>query len=386
MQNFSQSFNFFASCPRGLEAALASELTTLGGKYVSATDGGVAFAGTWPLIMKANLHSRLASRILWRLDEKAYRSEEDLYRQAMNIDWPALFTVQQTIKISVTSVKSPLRSADFAGLKIKDAICDRFRRATGERPSVDTQSPDMRIHLYLTDRTATIYMDTSGEALFKRGYRVETGDAPLRENLAAGMLALSGWQPDEPFYDPMCGSGTLLIEAAWQACNIAAGSRRSFAFQQLRNHDETGWQRIRAEAKAAERHDVALQISGSDVSSTVLQAAQANLQSAGVADVVTLKQLNFVDAKAPADHGVLLCNPPYGVRLDELDQLAQAYPQWGHVLKQRFSGWRAYFLTGDPELARGIRLKATRRTPLFNGNIECRLFEYKMVSGGNREH
>ncbi|KAF0811402.1 Ribosomal RNA large subunit methyltransferase L [Andreprevotia sp. IGB-42] len=385
MQNFSQSFNFFASCPRGLEAALADELVQLGGKYVTATDGGVAFAGTWSLMMKANLHSRLASRILWRLDEKAYRNEEDLYRQAMNIDWPELFALHNTFKVNVTAVKSPVRSPEFAGLKIKDAICDRFRRATGERPNVDTQAPDMRVHLYLTDRTATFYLDTSGDALFKRGYRVETGDAPMRENLAAGLLALAGWQSDEAFYDPMCGSGTLLIEAAWKALNIAAGSKRSFAFQQLRNHDDNGWQQIRAEAKAAEKHDPSLNIVGSDVSSTALMAAEANLASAGVADVVKLKQLNFNDAKATADSGVLLCNPPYGIRLEELDRLAEAYPQWGTVLKQRFSGWRAYFFTGDPELARGIRLKASKRTPLFNGAIECRLFEYRMVAGGNRD-
>ncbi|WP_035059592.1 THUMP domain-containing class I SAM-dependent RNA methyltransferase [Andreprevotia chitinilytica] len=380
-----QQFNFFASCPRGLETALADELTQIGGKYVKATDGGVAFAGSWPVMMKANLQSRLASRILWRLDEKAYRNEEDLYRLAFEVDWPALFTLQNTFKVNVTAVKSPVRSPEFAGLKVKDAICDRFRRATGERPNVDTHEPDMRIHLYLTDRIATLYLDTSGEALFKRGYRVETGDAPMRENLAAGLIVLSGWQVGEAFYDPMCGSGTLLIEAAWKALNVAPGSRRTFAFQQLRNHDENGWQAIRSEARAAERRDQAINIVGSDVSSTVLIAAKANLESAGVADVVTLKQLNFADGKPTAESGVLLCNPPYGVRLDELEKLAELYPQWGSALKQRFAGWRAFFFTGDPELARGIRLKASRRTPLFNGNIECRLFEYRMVAGGNRD-
>lgn len=381
-----QLFNFFATCPRGLESVLSAELTGLGASNVAAVDGGVSFTGSWPLLMKANLHSRIASRILWKLDERSYVREDDLYRLALKVDWPSLFAVDNTIKVGVTAVKSPLRSTNLAALKVKDAICDRFRQAGGTRPSVDTQEPDMRIQLFLTDRMATIYLDTSGEALFKRGYRVEAVDAPLRENLAAGILALSGWQGDEPLYDPMCGSGTFLIEAALKARNIAPGSRRTFAFQYLRQHDEKAWQALRSEAKNAERNDVPLRIGGSDVSSTALAHAQANLVAAKVDDVVSLKQLNMLDAKAPATEGVLLTNPPYGIRLDEQDKLLAAYPEWGNVLKQRFAGWRAYFFTADPALAKAIHLKPSKKTPLFNGALECRLLEFKMVAGGNRGH
>ncbi|GHD67330.1 THUMP domain-containing class I SAM-dependent RNA methyltransferase [Jeongeupia chitinilytica] len=381
-----QNFSFFASCPRGLEQVLTAELTALGALQLVPTDGGVVFAGPWSLLMKANLQSRIASRILWKLEERPYVREDDLYRLALKIDWPALFSVDNTIKVGVTAVKSPLRSTNLAALKVKDAICDRFRQAGGTRPSVDTQEPDMRIQLFLTDRMATIYLDTSGEALFKRGYRVEAVDAPLRENLAAGILALSGWQASEPLYDPMCGSGTFLIEAVLKARNIAPGSRRTFAFQYLRQHDEKAWQALRDEARNAERHDQALQISGSDVSSTALMHAQANLLAAKLDGVVSLKQLNMLDAKAPAVEGVLLTNPPYGIRLDEQDKLLAAYPEWGNVLKQRFAGWRAYFFTADPALAKAIRLKPSKKTPLFNGALECRLLEFKMIAGGNRGH
>ncbi|WP_432723611.1 THUMP domain-containing protein [Jeongeupia wiesaeckerbachi] len=381
-----QLFQFFASCPRGLETVLATELDELGASTIAAVDGGVSFSGSWLLMMKANLHSRIASRFLWKLDERAYVREDDLYRLALKIDWPALFAVENTIKVGVTAVKSPLRSTNLAALKVKDAICDRFRQVGGTRPSVDTQEPDMRIQLFLTDKTATIYLDTSGEALFKRGYRVEAVEAPLRENLAAGILALSGWQIDEPLYDPMCGSGTFLIEAALKARNIAPGSRRTFAFQYLRQHDEKTWQSLRSEAKNAERNEQPLQISGSDVSSTALTHAQANLVAAKLDGAISLKQLNMLDAKAPTAEGVLLTNPPYGIRLDEQDKLLAAYPEWGNVLKQRFTGWRAYFFTADPALAKAIRLKPSKKTPLFNGALECRLLEFKMIAGGNRGH
>lgn len=379
-----QVFHFFAPCPRGLEGVLAQELAELKAENILPVDGGVGFSGSMATMMRANLHSRIASRILWKLVEKPYRSEDDIYRLARDLDWQDLFAVENTIKVNVTAVKSPLRSPEFVGLKIKDGICDRFRLKSGARPSVDTREPDMRIHAFLTDRMATIYLDTSGEALFKRGYRQDAGEAPLRENLAAGILALTGWQVGQALYDPMCGSGTFLIEAALKARKIAPGQRRSFAFQQFKLHNATEWDKLRAEARAQENTDI-YAIHGSDVSSTALLHAQTNLETAGVADTVTLKQLNVLDAKPLAESGIWLCNPPYGVRLDEKEKLAECYPQWGDVLKQRFTGWRAYFFTGDLDLAKKIGLKASKRTPLFNGALESRLFEYQMIAGSLRE-
>ncbi len=378
-----QLFHFFAPCPRGLESVLAQELTGLEAESIKPADGGVGFSGSMLTMMRANLHSRIASRVLWKLAEKPYRCEDDLYRLARDMDWSDLFAVENTIKVGVTAVRAPIKSTEFVALRIKDGICDRFRLKSGSRPSVDTQEPDMRIQLYLTDRMASVYLDTSGEALFKRGYRREAGDAPLRENLAAGILALTGWLPGQALCDPMCGSGTFLIEAAQKARNIAPGMHRSFAFQQFRMYDAAAWEKLRAEAKSAENTE-AFALFGSDVSSTALAHAQANFEAAGVADTVTLKQLNVLDAKPLAESGIWLCNPPYGVRLDEKEKLAASYPQWGDVLKQRFAGWRAYFFTGDLDLAKKIGLKASKRTVLFNGALECRLFEYVMQAGSLR--
>jgi putative N6-adenine-specific DNA methylase len=378
-----QHFHYFAPCPRGLESVLVEELTALGARQPEARDGGVAFSGDRDLMYRANLHCRIASRILWRLDQRPYRNEQDLYSFARQIDWPALFDVSRTIKVVVTGVGSPLRSLEFAALKVKDAICDGFRKQTGERPSVDTQTPDVRIHLFLTARDATLYLDTSGEALFKRGYRQQTGEAPLRENLAAGLLRLAGWQADEPLLDPMCGSGTFLVEAALIARNIAPGRDRDFAFERLRGFDAAAWSRHRDAAKAAERPVPLTHLRGRDRDINVLHAARTNLGAAGF-DEVMLEVADFLSTPAPGDHGVLICNPPYGIRLDEQETLAALYPEIGHTLKQHYCGWRAYFFTGDLRLAKLIRLSASRRTPLFNGALECRLFEFKMVAGSNR--
>ncbi|WP_269531823.1 class I SAM-dependent RNA methyltransferase [Chitinimonas sp. BJYL2] len=381
-----QQFNYFAPCPRGLESILATELATLGAERLQATDGGVAFQGAWSMVYKSNLHSRYASRILWRLAERNYRGEDDLYVLAKSIDWHQLFDVSRTIKVVVTSTGSKLRSLDFAGLRIKDAVCDVFRQRVGSRPSVDTSHPDIRIHLFLTEQTATIYMDTSGEALFKRGYRQDAGEAPLRENLAAGILALSGWQPGETLLDPMCGSGTFLIEAAMQARNIAPGLRRMFAFEKLTMVDMDEWRKIWEAADAAILPSGSVHLYGSDIDRGVLDVAQANLEAAGLADDVSLAQANILDCMPPAPTGVMVCNPPYGIRLDEQERLAAFYPELGHTLKQHFSGWRAYFITADLRLAKLIRLSASKRTPLFNGALDCRLFEYRMVAGSNRRN
>ncbi|MFC4160226.1 THUMP domain-containing class I SAM-dependent RNA methyltransferase [Chitinimonas lacunae] len=379
-----QRFHYFAPCPRGLEALLAQELNGLGAAEVKPTDGGVSFAGDWLLLMRANLHSRLASRILWRLAVKPYRNEEDLYQLARGFDWPELFDVSRTIKVVMTAQGSPLRSLDFAALKVKDAVCDRFRAKLGERPSVDTADPDLRIHVYLTEREASLYLDTSGEALFKRGYRVATGAAPLRENLAAGILQLAGWTPEQPLLDPMCGSGTFLVEAAMMALDMAPGLDRSFAFEGLRNFSADAWAKLCDEAHARCQPPRPLAIFGSDYDQAMLDATYANLDRFGLADCVTLERTDFLSRSAPAPEGVIVSNPPYGIRLDEQEQLAAFYPQLGDALKRSFKGWRAYFLTGDLRMAKLIRLSASKRTVLFNGALECRLFEFKMVEGSNR--
>jgi putative N6-adenine-specific DNA methylase len=376
---------FFAPCPRGLESVLALELAALDATGIRTADGGVHFEGPLALGYRANLESRTASRILWRVATAPYKSEDDIFKATLALPWPQWFDVAQTIRVNLAAVRCPLKSLDFVTLRIKDAVCDAFRAKGGERPSVNTQTPDVRIHAFLTADQLTLYIDTSGEPLFKRGYRTSTGEAPLRENLAAGIVRLSGWNPREALLDPMCGSGTLLIEAALIALNIAPGARRSFAFERLKNFDARAWDRLRLAAKTQESpRSGALPIYGGDLYGDELKSARENIAAAGLTDQIQLKQANVLEIPAPADSGVIVTNPPYGVRLSEAHELADFYPKLGNALKQRFSGWRAYIFTGDAQLPKLIRLSASRRTVLYNGALECRLLEYKLIAGSMR--
>ena len=376
---------FFAPCPRGLEGVLAQELAGLDASNIKAADGGVHFDGPFALCYRANLESRIASRILWRVASAPYKSEDDIFKTTLALKWPQWFAVENTIRVNLAAVRCPLKSLDFVTLRIKDAVCDAFRAKGGERPSVNTQAPDVRIHAFLTADQLTLYIDTSGEPLFKRGYRAATVEAPLRENLAAGIVRLSGWTPLEALLDPMCGSGTLVIEAALIALNIAPGTRRSFAFEKLKNFDRPHWDSIRLAAKTRESpRSGALPIYGSDLYGDELKSARANAAEAGLADQIQFKQANVLEIPAPETSGVIVTNPPYGVRLAEPHELAEFYPKLGDALKQRFSGWHAYIFTGDPQLPKLIRLSASKRTPLFNGALECRLLEYKLMAGSMR--
>ena len=375
---------FFSPCPRGLETMLANELNTLGAQEVRTTDGGVHFTGPFLLSYRVNLHSRIASRVLWRVAIAHYRNEQDIFDTAYALPWNDWFDTSHTIRVNMTAIKCPLKSLDFATLKIKDAVCDKFRALTGDRPSVDTHTPDIRIHAFLESSRMTLYVDTSGDALFKRGVRQYTNVAPLRENLAAGILLLTGWQPGVPLLDPMCGSGTFLIEAALMSFNIAPGISRSFAFEKLKNFDAAAWSEMRSQAQAAQKPVSALPIFGSDLYGDELKAAHLNLENAGLRGAVTLNQANVLEISAPADHGVLVANLPYGERMGDLEELQELYPKLGDVLKKKFGGWNAYLFTSDLRMPKFIRLSVSRRTLLFNGAIECRLFEYKMVAGSNR--
>ncbi|OGQ50347.1 MAG: DNA methylase [Deltaproteobacteria bacterium RIFCSPLOWO2_02_FULL_57_26] len=375
---------FFATCPRGLEEFLAEELQRLKAENIHAVAGGVEFGGEFSLCYRANLESRIASRILWQVATERYRNEDDIYRTAYALQWNDWFEPELTIRVSVTATRSPLRSLGFVTLKIKDAVCDKFRRLSGRRPSVDTRRPDMRIQGYLTDRDFTLYLDATGDALFKRGRRMAQGEAPLRENLAAGVLRLAGWVPGTVLLDPMCGSGTFLLEAAQMALDIAPGSGRHFAFEKLKNFDKRHWQGLLQQSAARQKPSVPLSIYGSDLSGEALKSARTNLAAAGLEEVVSLKRADIQEISAPAKEGIIVTNPPYGVRLGELQELAELYPKLGDVLKKKFSGWRAYILSADMRLPKLIRLAASKRTPLFNGALECRLFEYKMVEGGMR--
>jgi len=385
------SNHYFAPCPRGLAGVLADELRSFGATNVLAQDAGTAFEGDVVTAYRANLHSRIASRILWRAAHFAYENEQHIYDAAMLQPWPSWFDVSRTIKVEINAHRCPLKSLDFITLRIKDAVCDRFREQVGSRPSVDARMPDVRIHAFLDATHASLYVDLSGESLFKRGLREHTGEAPLKKNLAAGIIKLSGWDGQEPFLDPMCGSGTFLVETAEMALKIApglsGGKVRRFALEKLNVFDKRVWS---AEVERARDLQLPqplapLEIFGSDKYGYAITDARANLAANGLLDCVHVKQVSLLDVSAPASHGVLVTNPPYGERLGQVDDLAELYPKIGDLLKQKFAGWRAYFFTGDPQLPKLVRLSASKRTPLFNGKLECRLFEYKIIAGSNRK-
>jgi len=375
---------YFASCPRGLEHLLREDLAAAGACNLRQISGGVHFAGDWPVCYRANLHSRIATRILWRVAHTRYRSEEDIYRLALDTPWPRWFVAEQTIRVDVNAVKSPLKSLDFVTLRIKDAVCDRFRRDAGIRPSVDTRQPDVRVQGFVGEDECTLYLDTSGAPLYQRGFRQKTVDAPLKENLAAGILRLSGWQPGVALLDPMCGSGTFLLEAAQVALRIAPGVGREFAFQRLRNFDPVAWQPLLDAARAGEATVTDAGIFGSDLSPVAVRAALANLDRAGLLPAVTLKTGDLLEIEAPAERGILVSNPPYGERVSDRDQLAAFYPLLGSALKRKFAGWNCYLISADSRLPKMVRLTPSRKTPLFNGPLECRLYEFRMVAGSNR--
>ncbi len=376
---------FFATCPRGLELLLAGELRQLKAEKIHAVGGGVQFGGDFFLCYRVNLESRIASRVLWQVARGDYRSEDDIYRIAYAPRWTDWFDPARTLRVDISATKSPLTSLNFVTLKIKDAVCDKIRRIAGRRPNVDTREPDIPIQGHLSDREFTLYLDTTGEPLFKRGQRISTGEAPLRENLAAGIIRLAGWAPGIPLLDPMCGSGTILLEAAHMALDIAPGLGRGFAFEKFKNFDSRLWRDLLRQSRARQKPRVPLAIYGSDFAADVLKAARANLMAAGLEKVVSLKRADVLETAAPAQGGIIVTNPPYGIRLGEQQAMAEFYPKLGDVLKKQFSGWRAYLLSADMRLPKLIHLAASKRTPLFNGALECRLFEYKMVEGEMRK-
>ena len=374
----------FATCPRGLETILAQELQQQGCTAVIPTDGGVSCKGTLGHVYRANLHSRTASRILLQLARTAYRSEHDIYQAAKNIAWHNWFNVSQTFKVKVEGKRANVKSLDFTALKIKDGVCDHFREHDGERPSIDKSRPDIRIHAFLDERNVSIFIDTSGEALFKRGYRQDTGEAPLRENLAAGLLLLAGYDGSQPFQDPFCGSGTIAIEAALIALNRAPGIMRRFGFEKLQKHDPALWQRIKQQAREAARNRPSENIAASDNDRAMTRAARQNARFAEVDGFIDITDRDAQDARPNGQGGIMLSNPPYGERLAEIQALHALYPQLGGWLKQHYAGWTIGMFTGDRDMPKLMRLNPKRKIPLYNGNLDCRLFLLDMVAGSNR--
>ena len=412
-------------CAAGVEGLLADEvhhLTDLTGNDLLTGRGGVMANASWRDALRLNLHSRLTQRVLIQLSQTFYRSEKDLYDAASAVAWEIWFTTKQTFKIEITAQHSPLTSLNFAALKIKDAVADRFRAKRGERPDVNTQWPDVRIYVHLTTDSCTLYMDTSGEPLFKRGWREDKGDAPLKETLAAAMLAASGWDAHTPLYDPCCGSGTIAIEAAQIACGIAPGIMRRFAFEKLLPFQPHVWQALQDDARAQE-HAPTAEIHASDVAFRMVDFTQRNAERAGVGQVVQVRGGDALQRMPPCETpGIMLLNPPYGERIAaagvagvssrdrnrepgggglgrarepvdlsrarevaEGDDGGEFFAQLASHWKKNYNGWTAWMLTPDLKLPSKMRLKESRRVPMWNGPIECRMFRFDLMKGSVRD-
>ncbi len=365
----------------GLEDILVSELTELGASNILKGVRAVTVEGDRQLMYKINLWSRVALRVLMPLKSFRAANEQELYDGIKKIDWSPYLTPDDTLAVDAVVNKSAMTHSLYVALKTKDAIVDQFRERTGKRPSVDLERPSVRIHLHINGEDAEVSLDSSGDSLHKRGYRMQTGDAPINEALAAGLIMLTGWDRKSSFVDFMCGSGTILIEAAWMAMNIAPGLlRHEFGFQRWKDFDSELWKKLVDEANSSRKKMDGISISGVDVMSMQIRKAMENASAAGVQHAIQMKRMSFEEFTPPAEPGVVLVNPPYGGRITTNDLLA-LYKSMGDQFKKKYAGWNAFVFTANMEAGKNIGLKPSRKIPLFNGKLECRLLKFELYAG-----
>lgn len=380
-----ENFNMIATTQFGLEEVLAEELNQLGAKDIKISTRAVAFSGDQALLYRANIWCRTAIRILVPFADFYARNEEDLYRKIGRIRWRRYLSLTQTFAINAVVSNSTFQHSLFLAQLTKDAIVDQFRRETGERPSVDVTRPDVRFNLHMYDNQVTLSLDSSGDSLHRRGYRLQTNVAPLNEVLAAGIILLTGWDRKSPFIDPMCGSGTLLIEAALLAYNIAPGLYRgnNFGFVAWSDFNQQLFDEVVGEARAARLPAGEIDIIGTDIDPDYIEVARTNITEAGLEDEIRVRVRDIREAKGVGEQGVVVLNPPYGERIGSPD-LNALYKGIGDTLKTNFSGYDAFVFTGNLEAAKHIGLRTSRRIPLYNGPIECRLLKFELYRGSKR--
>ncbi len=371
---------FLAVTSRGLSDVLAEELKELGFDAKVKGLAGVTFESNWEGVYRANLELRTATRVIKPvMDFPAYNPEE-LYANILKHDFTKYINPTQTFAIDAAVRESSFRDQRFVAMKIKDAVADQFREKFGERPSVDRDEPDLVIMAKIVKNQVSIAIDTTGDSLSNRGYRSEAGEAPLREHLAAGLLRFADVKPDTVVVDPMCGSGTILIEAALRARAIAPGSLRQkkYAFQKLKDFKAEAWDKVVTESLDRESAASPAHFYGYDKDGDVLEIARRNAERAGVDNDITFKYGAVDQLEAPAEKGVIIVNPPYGERLGVTEELKDVYRDLAYSLKRNFKGWTCWLLSGNEDLTKSLKLKSTRRCPVFNGSIECRFLEYKV--------
>ncbi len=379
----------FLSCPGGLESVCRDELEALGIHSLEELPGGVRFEGDLETIYRVNLHSRVGMRLLVELADFKCRNQQDLYEGAIRYNWSGIMEPDQTFAVRgyLHKFHPNLKNSQFAALKIKDAIVDRFRRKTGKRPSVDRQRPQVEITYHITPNRCILYMNSSGAPLSKRHYRRGLiHKASLNESLAAGIIRLTGWDMKSPFYDPMCGSGTLPIEALMMAVNYPPGLlRQHFAFKTWKDHDEDQWQSIREKGEKQINKHVTVSVFGSDIRRDNVKLALRNAESLGpVSRHIRWNTQSIGDFYPESSTGTIVMNLPYGDRIGDFGKLTELYKETGDILKTRCTGHTAGLFTGNLELAKHVGLKTSRRIPLKNGNIDCRLLIYKLYEGSRK--
>lgn len=372
--------DFFASCPYEVSGILHDELAQLGMEKLEKTKSGVYFSSSWEGCYKVNLHSRIASRVYKPVLEFIAYDKDQLYNEILKHDFTKYISNKQTIAIDVKVKECKLHDQRFVAMRIKDAIVDQFRDQTGERPNVDSKNPDLRIHVKATKNNFWVALDTSGSSLYQRGYRTEVGIAPLKENLAAGLLMLTEWDRKSALVDPMCGSGTFLIEAAMMYMNMAPGTlRKRFGFQSWKNYNKQVWEKLVNEAMEREIEAPEEKLFfGYDIDNQMIKKARINAQNAGVENLISFKKETLSLVKPEVTKGMIITNPPYGARIGEEDWLKDVYRDLGYCFKHSFKGWDCWVLSGNKDLILEMKLKATRRIMIFNGPIECRFLKYSM--------
>jgi putative N6-adenine-specific DNA methylase len=371
--------NYFATCARGIEPILATELRDLVAADVEPGRGGVHFRGDRATLYRANLGLRTAIRVLWPILQAPVMSPDELYEAVRGVDWSQYMTPDHTLAVDCNVRDSAITHSKYAALRTKDAICDQFVERRGRRPSVDVDEPMIGLNLHIYRNEAVLSLDSSGESLHKRGYRPVQTRAPLNEALAAALILHSGWRGETPFVDPMCGGGTLVIEASWIALRRPPGlTRRRFGFQGWMDFDIAAWTALRDEARAGVRKTLAAPIAGSDERGDAVAFARDNARAAGVGHLLRFDKKSLRDFQPPdGGPGTLLCNPPYGERIGEEKELIGLYQLLGEVLRERCRGWNALVFTGNIRLAQKIGMTPAERWPLFNGKIPCQLLQFR---------
>ena len=374
---------FVAKTFAGLETELLKELHALGAKNCEKLSRAVAFEGDLEMLYRANYYCRTALRILWRQKRFTFKNNRQFYDQIFDFPAEQYLSPDGTLAVHATIVDSIFNTPLYASVLAKDAICDRFRDRFERRPSVDKEYPDVQFHLHIYKDEAQLFMDSSGESLHKRGYKVRNHPAPLNEVVAAAMIMKSGWRGDCDFIDPMCGGATLLVEAAMQALNIPAGFyRREYGFYQWKNFDRQLWKKVRDEADI--KDDVAINFYGSDIDGRFLDIARANVQKARLQDFIILEKQDVRHSNPENVPSVVMMNPPYGERLS-VDDIATLYQEIGDTLKKRYAGCRAYIISSDKDALKRIGLKPARKWPMLNGSLECLFQEYELFAGDRKQ-